>query len=76
MTTIKVIGQPEVPFKEGSAREQWWNAVTRYDGKSVEALGKAVKRKPPHKTISGKVEPVGGWLGYFQREGLIQVVGD
>jgi hypothetical protein len=73
-TIIKIKAQPERPFKEETARAAWWEVIQKHDGKDTEALEKSVKRKAPAKTSKGKVEAPAGWLSYFKREGLIELV--
>ncbi len=46
---IKVVAQPQKPYKNGSARDSWWIVAQRFDGKSVDALEKAVAKRAPHK---------------------------
>ncbi len=70
---IHIVEQPQTPFKNGTARDSWWIVVQRFDGKSVAALQKSVNKRAPHKTKSGKVESVSGWLAFFKREGLIEI---
>lgn len=79
MQVIKVIKQPEKPFKADSAREAWWDRVQKFDGKSVEAFLAGVTKNPPSLQPNGKfgkagkVESPMGWVGYFTRSELVKI---
>jgi len=79
MQVIKVIKQPEKPFKAESARDAWWDRVQKFDGKSVEEFVADVTKNPPSLQPNGKfgkagkVEPPMGWVGYFTRTELVKI---
>ena len=62
-------------FRKGSARAKWLAAIKRYDGKSVDEFLTATGRKPPIRSASGQAESPMGWLRFFERSGVIQIVG-
>ncbi len=74
--TIRIVKKLETPFRDGSARANWWEAVNKHDGKTVEAFAKTVEKRPPHKTVKGQVEDPNGWLAFFKRQGLVALEGD
>lgn len=69
---IKILETPE--YKKGSSRAKWFTAIKRYDGKDVEVFVAATTKKPPVLTKSGEGEPPAGWIRYFEREEVIQLV--
>ena len=75
---IKVLGNPTKPYKIGTARSQYWLTVKTYNGKTVAQLQQAVTANPPSQPtrgkLAGKTEPLSGWLAFFAREGLLQIV--
>lgn len=75
---IKVVGQPAKPYRANSARHAWWQAVQAHNGKPVSTFVAAVQANPPSTPtkgkLAGKVEPPAGWLGYFVRQGVVQLV--
>ena len=60
-------------YKTGSARELWYAALRRAEGKSPEAFCEAASKKPPTLTKSGAAESPASWLRYFVREGLAKI---
>ena len=75
---IKVIKEPKKPFKTNTARQLWWLMVRKFHGKTVAQFSEAVTVKAPSQPargkLQGKTEPVSGWLAFFTRCKLIQVV--
>ena len=75
---ITVLGNPQKPYKIGTARSQYWVTVKQYNGKSVQALQQAIAKQAPSQPkrgkLAGKTEPLSGWLAFFSREGLLQIV--
>lgn len=75
---IKVLGNPTKPYKIGTARSQYWLTVKTYNGKTVAQLQQAITANPPSQPtrgkLAGKTEPLSGWLAFFAREGLVQIV--
>lgn len=69
---IKILETPT--YKKGSARAKWFIAIKRYDGKTVDDFVAAVTKKPPVLTKSGAAEAPNGWVRYFEREEVIQLV--
>ncbi len=76
---LKVLGQPEKPYRDGSARHAWWAAVQDYDGKPVSDFVAFVKTNPPSLQpkgkygIAGTVEPPMGWVKFFVNQGLVKL---
>jgi len=64
-------------FRAGSARALYYEAIAKFNGKSVESFVKAVAASPPsvpnRGKLKGKQEPVNGWISYFVREGLVTI---
>ena len=70
---IQLIAKNAPSYKKDSAREKWFKAVVRYEGKSVDAFLKNAEKNPPAKTKAGKGEPPQGWLNYFVHEGVVKL---
>ena len=72
---IKVIdpNPREEPFTRG-ARKAYWDVIRAHDGKQVKTFAQAVFDHPPSKPKTGrrvgKLEPLGGWLGFFSKPSL------
>ena len=62
-------------FKKGTARAKWFTAIKRYDGESADAFIEAMNKKPPVLKKNGEGESPMGWLRYFERNEVIQVIG-
>lgn len=64
-------------FRPNSARAAYYEAITKFNGKSVEAFAASVAKTPPatpkRGKLKGKPEPIQGWISYFVREGLIEI---
>jgi hypothetical protein len=75
MQTIKLVKGVTPNFRPGSARALYWQAITAYNGKPVNAFAKHVAASPPsvpkRGKLAGKAEPVQGWVSYFVRNGYI-----
>ncbi len=69
---IKILENPN--FKKGTARAKWFTAIKRYNGKPVDDFVAATAKKPPVLTKSGEPEAPQGWVRYFEREEVIQIV--
>lgn len=69
---IKILETPT--YKKGSARAKWFAAIKRYDGKELEAFLTATTKKPPVLNKHGEGEAPNGWVSYFEREEVIQLV--
>ena len=69
---IKILETPE--FKKGTARAKWFAAIKRYDGKYLEDFVAATTKKPPILNKHGEGEAPNGWVRFFEREEVIQVV--
>lgn len=59
------------------ARGAWLNAVKAFNGQTVAAFTASVTANPPSTPakgkLAGKLEPVGGWLGWLKRNGYITI---
>ncbi len=62
--------------KYSGARKAWYDAIRAYDGKTVDAFVEATRTPEgcPAKTKNGTCEPPMGWVGFFKREGMVQVL--
>ena len=64
-------------YRANTARAAYYEAITKYDGKPLAEFVKAVTAKPPsypqRGKLAGKQEPVQGWVGFFTREGVIEL---
>lgn len=74
---LQVVKQPAKPFRTGSARDLYWQAVQAHNGKPLAELAAAVAKTPPSTPAKGKlagqVEPLSGWLSWFKAQGLITI---
>ena len=72
---LKILKQPEKPYRATSARGKYWQRFCAYDGKPVAELEKSCSDDPPSKpkkgTYAEKQEPFGGWMSFFRQQGLI-----
>ena len=75
MQTIKLVKGVKANFRPGSARAQYYAAITAYNGKPLSAFTAAVAANPPSMPtrgkLAGKPEPISGWVSYFVRTGYI-----
>ena len=75
MQTIKVVKGVTANFRPNSARAKYYEAITAFNGKPVQAFVEAVAKAPPsvpsRGKLAGKAEPVTGWVSYFIRNGYI-----
>lgn len=64
-------------FRPNSARALYYEAISSFNGKSVDAFAKSVAASPPsvpgRGKLKGKPEPVQGWISYFVREGYVEL---
>ena len=64
-------------FRAGSARAEYYAAITKFNGKSLDSFAKSVAAAPPsvpgRGKLKGKPEPIQGWISYFVREGLVEI---
>ena len=76
--TIKVIKQPKCAYRSGSARALYWARIAAFDGKPLTQLSANVVANPPSQPtkgkLTGKTEPLAGWVNFFVRGGYLQVV--
>lgn len=75
MTTIKVVKDVKANFRPNSARAKYYERITKFNGKTVEAFTKSVEKDVPsvpgRGKLKGKAEPVQGWISWFVRNGYI-----
>jgi len=73
-----VLKDPDKPYGKDTARYLYWLTVKSHDGKTVADFADNVARKAPSQPTRGKLagetEPISGWLAFFKREGLIQII--
>jgi hypothetical protein len=66
-------------FHERSARARWYKRLLDFDGRPLEAFVASVEADPPSTPeaglLKGQLEPVGGWLRFFQNEDLLEIDG-
>lgn len=60
-------------MKYRGAREQWYNMLQRFEGKTVEEFVEAAIKEPPSRTKKNEAEPPTGWVRFFQRSGVISL---
>ena len=76
-TILKVLKQPEKPFRKDSARDNYWQRVQKFNGKTVKALEESVAKMAPSQPkkgkLAGKTEPLSGWVSWFKQQGLISI---
>ena len=76
MSNIQVT-KIQANFRPNSARALYYEAITKFNGKSVDAFAKSVAAAPPsvpgRGKLKGKPEPIQGWISYFVREGYIEL---
>ena len=75
--TIKLVKGVKANFRQGSARQLYYAAIVKHNGKGVNAFVKHCAANPPsvpnRGKLKGKQEPVTGWLSYFVRNGYITI---
>ncbi len=75
---IKVVAQPEKPFRGNSARACWWERVVKFNGKPLAdfeaSIAKEAPSQPQKGKLAGKTEKPSGWISFFEGEELIQIV--
>lgn len=77
---IKIVGQPEKPYRTNSARDLYWQAMQAHEGKSVSEYCAFVEdpttcplHSPAAKAANRSPEKGSGWFKFFLRNGLVQV---
>jgi hypothetical protein len=72
--TIKILRSRDRPFKKGTARYNMWMHIKEFDGKEVKELEESMKKSMP----SQQKKEFGdhGWLRFFEREGMIELIED
>lgn len=64
-------------FRANSARASYYEAIAKFNGKSVDSFAKSVAATPPSTPkrgkLKGKPEPIQGWISYFVRQGLVEI---
>lgn len=71
---VGVVKVLKTDAKFRGAREAWYNKLKEYEGKPIADYEKACTDTPPSLPKSGKAEKASGWIGYFQRTGILSVV--
>lgn len=75
---IKVIAQPEKPYRANSARDLYFQRIQKFNGKPLDAFKEDVAANvpslPTKGKLKGKPEPVTGWISYFVNQGLIEII--
>ena len=78
IATIKVNKAEVNKANFRGARAAWLEAITAYDGKALTAFGEHVTANPPSTPKTGKYrdtcEPYMGWVRFFVRQELVQIV--
>ncbi len=76
--TLKVVKQPKCAYRTGSARALYWARIAKFNGKPLTELQASVQANPPSQPtkgkLTGKTEPLAGWVNFFVRSGFVQVV--
>lgn len=74
---ITVLRQPAKPYRQGSARALYWQAVQAHHGQPVAALAAAIAANPPSQPkrgkLAGQTEPLTGWLAWFKAQGVLAI---
>lgn len=73
---IKVVAQPEKPYRPNTARDLYWQVINQYQGKPLNELVATLENPKTCPKVSpkrGTPEPGNGWVQYFVRQGLVQV---
>jgi len=77
---IRLNKKTKASFRVGSAREAYYNAISKFDGKTVDEFRKNCEASPPSVPGKGKlkdkVEPINGWVSWFARNKYIDLVAD
>ena len=72
---IKVNSKAKANFRPGSAREAYYEAICKFNGKTTEEFTAHCVKTPPSTPQKGKlkdkVEPTAGWISWFNRNGYI-----
>ena len=61
-------------MKYRGAREAWYTRLQQYEGKSEEEFIKSATTDPPSLTKKNEPEPPSGWIAFFKRTGVAQLV--
>ena len=76
--TIKILKDPEKPFRLGSARGEYWERLKQFDGKPLKDFISSVEKNIPSIPHSGKyagrAEPINDWISFFKNQKLLAVV--
>lgn len=74
---IKVVPGVKANFRTGSARAAYWSVLQAHNGKPLSAFVAACAANPPsvpqRGKLTGKPEPISGWVSWFTRNGFITV---
>ena len=70
---IQLIAKNAPTYKKDTARDKWFKAVRKHEGKSVDVFIKSATKNPPALKKDGKAEAPHGWLNYFVREGVVKL---
>jgi hypothetical protein len=68
---IKVL-KSDAKFR--GARDAWYAELKAHDGKTLKEYVDACTAKPPSLPKSLKAEAVSGWVSYFKRTGILELV--
>lgn len=70
---IQLIAKNAPTYKKDTARDKWFKAVLKHEGKSTNTFLKAAEKYPPTLKKDGTAEAPRGWLNYFVREGVVKL---
>jgi hypothetical protein len=75
---VRVNRDPELKLPRAtSARGQYYARLLQFDGKPLADFIASCEANTPSKPKNGKLankpEPIGGWIGWFKREGFLTV---
>lgn len=75
---IKILSQPEKPYRSGTARDLYWQACQEYEGRPlkeyiafIEDPKTCPKIAPARVRTDRPPEKGAGWWGFFVRNGLV-----
>jgi hypothetical protein len=75
--TLGLVAGAVPNFRQGSARQAYYNAMHAMAGQPVAAVAAAIAANPPSQPrkgkLAGQTEPFAGWLGWFVRNGYFTV---
>jgi len=75
-STIKI--RSHASYAQESARDLWYRRLIEFDGRPLDDFVASVEANPPSTPVTGnlagQLEPVSGWLRFFEKEGVLEML--